>query len=115
MPAAASGPELGEVNITADAGGCGDLGTFSNTTRYYGEGSTVLAEYEGVTYFSLSPTSPPMSELDEQWWLQLDMISLELWLEITASPDSLLKLTLEWLSSATGSCLLVALMFKSRS
>lgn len=45
--------ELGEVNITTDAGGCGDYGTFSNTTRYYGESSTLLAEYEGVNYYEL--------------------------------------------------------------
>ena len=45
--------ELGEVNITTDAGGCGDYGTFSNTTRYYGESSAMLTEYEGVTYYEL--------------------------------------------------------------
>ena len=45
--------EIGEVNITNDAGGCGDFGTFSNTTRYYGESSTLLTEYGGVTYYEL--------------------------------------------------------------
>ena len=53
--------ELGEVNITIDAGGCGDLGTFSNTTRYYGEGSTMLAEYEGVNYYELYESADGVS------------------------------------------------------
>ena len=49
--------ELGEVNITNDAGGCGEFATFSNTTRYYGEGSTMIAEYGGVNYYELHESS----------------------------------------------------------
>ena len=45
--------ELGEVNITNDTGGCGDFSTFSNSTRYYGESSTMLVEYEGINYYEL--------------------------------------------------------------
>ena len=45
--------ELGEVSITTDTGGCGDFASYSNTTRYYGQGSTLLVEYEGISYYEL--------------------------------------------------------------
>ena len=45
--------ELGEVSITTDTGGCGDFSSHSNTTRYYGQGSTLLAEFEGISYYEL--------------------------------------------------------------
>jgi hypothetical protein len=45
--------ELGEVSITTDTGGCGDFASYSNTTRYYGHGSALLAEYGGISYYEL--------------------------------------------------------------
>ena len=45
--------ELGEVTITNDAGGCGDFGSYSNTSRHFGQGSSLLAEYEGLSYYYL--------------------------------------------------------------
>ena len=49
--------EVGEVSITNDTGGCGEFSSFSNTTRYYGEGTAMIAEYEGVNYYELHESS----------------------------------------------------------
>ena len=47
------GLELGEVSITTDTGGCADFASLSNTTQYYGHGSTLVVEYEGISYYEL--------------------------------------------------------------
>ena len=44
---------LGEVDITLDAGGCGDYAIISNHSLNYGQGSAVFAEYGGITYYDL--------------------------------------------------------------
>ena len=56
--------ELGDVSITTDTGGCGDFGSLSNTTRYYGQGSSVLADYEGITYYGLYESADGASWMD---------------------------------------------------
>ena len=44
---------LGDVTITQDAGGCGASAELANQNVRYGQGSAVLTEYAGITYYEL--------------------------------------------------------------
>ena len=45
--------QLGEVNIQLDEGGCGEFAIIGNHSLNYGQGTGVVAEYQGTTYYDL--------------------------------------------------------------
>ena len=44
---------LGDVEITLDAGGCGDYALLSDQSLKYGQGTVTVGEYAGTTYYEL--------------------------------------------------------------
>ena len=45
--------QLGDVTVTQDAGGCATVTDLANQSVSYGQGSAVLTEYAGITYYEL--------------------------------------------------------------